>query len=73
MTSPLSTILQAQISLSIARAAWWTAYANTPGNLARGTTYGGGTPLTRDQLIDDAMNTAHNHLRNAQEALDKLN
>lgn len=73
MTSPLSTILAAQLSLSLARAAWWTAYANTPANLARGTTYGDGRPLTRDELIDSAMTTANNHIANAQETLDALN
>jgi hypothetical protein len=69
---------QAHIALCIARAQWWTAYANTPANLARVVHYGGATPeyqgaqLTRDELIDSAMNVANTHLRNAQEALDNL-
>lgn len=77
--TPLSTILTAQLSLSLARAAWWTAYATTPANLARNVRYGGGygedagDKLTPDELIDDAMNTANTHLTRAQETLDALN
>lgn len=66
---------QAHIALCIARANWWTAYATTPANLARIVTKGGysnAERLSKDELIDDAMATANNHLRNAQEALDNL-
>lgn len=67
-------VLQAQINLSIARSNWWIAYANTPGNLNRDV-YRGFSEVryTKEQLIDDAMQTANNHLRLAQEALDALN
>lgn len=70
------TFLQSQIALSIARANWWVAYANTPANLARRVevgTYRSGEYLCKSELIDDAMKTANTHLTNAQEALDKLN
>jgi hypothetical protein len=70
----MKDILIQQINLSIARANWWTAYANTPANLNRIVHHGGhDSPLfTKDELINDAMSTANNHLRNAQEFLDKL-
>lgn len=72
------TYLQAQIALSIARANWWTAYANTPANLARMVSRGGSHSdkhpyLMAHELIDNAMTTADTHLRNAQESLDQLN
>lgn len=69
----MNDILQARIALCIARSNWWTAYANTPANLARVVTDGYGRQLTKDELIDHAMNIANNHLANAQEAFDKLN
>lgn len=71
----MKDILQAQIALHIARAAWWTAYANTPANLARKVYHGtlNGTPFTRDELVDDAMRTANTHLSNAQACLESLN
>lgn len=65
--------LIASINLSLARAAWWTAYANTPANLARDVRDGGGRRLTKDELIDNAMITANTHLHNAQVARDGLN
>lgn len=63
------------INLSLARAAWWTAYANTPANLARQVHQGthDGPLLGPDALIDSAMRTADNHLSNAQDMLDVLN
>ena len=67
---------QAHIALCIARAQWWTAFANTPANLARRVRvggYGSAEYLCKSELIDDAMKTADNHLHNAQEALDILN
>lgn len=71
------TFLQAQIVLHIARANWWTVYANTPANLARMIKRGGACDhhpyLMAHELIDDAMNTANTHLKNAQETLDQLN
>ena len=67
---------QAHIALCIARAQWWIAYANTPANLVRRVrvgSYGSNEYLCKSELIGDAMNTADNHLRNAQEAIDNLN
>lgn len=68
-------VLQSQIALHIARAQWWTAYANTPANLER-KVWCGESPtkrfLSRDDLIDHAMTTAHAHLDNAQKCLDSL-
>jgi hypothetical protein len=71
----LGDILRAQFQLSLARAAYWTAFATTPANLARDVRQGGsdGPRLTRDQLIDSAMQTAANHLSNAQQTLDAMN
>jgi hypothetical protein len=71
----MKDILIQQINLSIARANWWTAYANTPANLNRIVHHGGhdGPLFTKDELIDDAMRIANNHLSNAQEMLEKLN
>lgn len=63
---------QAHIALCIARAQWWTAYANTPANLARRVQvggYGGSEYLCKSELVDDAMKTADTHLRNAQDPL----
>lgn len=68
--------LSAQVSLSIARANWWTAYAHSPENLECKIYRGGcgDTALfTRDELIDKAFKTANQHLMNAQEALESLN
>ncbi len=65
-------VLRAQLDLSLARAAWWTAYATTPGNLGRIVTDGGGMRYTRDDLIADAMGTAETHLHNAQELVDAI-
>ena len=75
--NPSIVVLQAQIQLSFARAAYWTAFAHTPANLAREVYHGGTvtTPrhrFTKDELIDDAMATASTHLIRAQEALDVL-
>lgn len=48
----------------LAQANWWIAYANTPANKNRTVLLGfGGEKLSEDQLIDDAMNTAQNHLQ----------
>jgi len=71
----MKNILIQSINLSIARANWWTAYANTPANLNR-TVHKGcsdGPMLTKDELIDHAMITANNYLTYAQECLEKLN
>lgn len=65
--------LQARIALCIARAQWWTTYANTPANKNRHVTDGGGRRYTEDEMIESAMQTANSHLTNAQEAFDKLN
>lgn len=73
--TPLAIILQAQLSLHIARASWWQAHAHTPANLAR-TVYKGGSDgelLGRDELIDRAMSIADSHLHNAQKTLEALN
>ncbi len=71
----MKDILIQSINLSIARANWWTAYANTPANLNRTVHKGGydGPLLTKDELIDNAMVTANTHLKNAQDSLEKLN
>lgn len=66
---------QAYIALCIARAQWWIAYSSTPANLARRVRvggYGSSEYLCKSELVDDAMKTADNHLRNAQEAIDAL-
>ncbi len=63
----------AQIQLHLARAAWWTAYANSPANLARRVKVGliySTEYLCKSQLIDEAMETANTHLSNAQKVLD---
>lgn len=68
--------LTCSLNLSLARAAWWTAYANTPANLARRVRvggYGSTEYLCQSELINDAMNTANTHLTRAQETLDLLN
>lgn len=70
-----STILQSQIALHIARAQWWTAYANTPDNLARRVQVGGyGSTefLCHSELVNDAMATADRHLVLAQGCIDTL-
>lgn len=71
----MKDILIQSINLSIARANWWTVYANTPANLNRTVHHGGhdGPLLTKDELINDAMITANTHLSNAQESLHELN
>ena len=65
------------LNLSLARAAWWTAYANTPANLARMVQRGGADEnypyLMAHELVDNAMITANTHLTRAQEALEQLN
>lgn len=68
-------VLQSQIALHIARAQWWTAYANSPANLARrvkASAFHSDECLCKSELIDDAMNIADAHLRNAQECVDAL-
>ena len=65
--------LTSSIALSLARAAWWTAYANTPANLGRIVSDGHGRRFTPNDLIDDAMGCANTHLSRAQEMLDQLN
>ena len=71
----MKDILIQQINLSIARANWWTDYANTPANLNRTVHkgYADGPILTKNELIDDAMSIANNHLTYAQDCLEKLN
>lgn len=67
--------LQLQINLSMVRANWWIAYANTPANLAREVRIGGYMSddyMSKSELIDDAMNTANTHIKNAQEMIDTL-
>ena len=64
---------QAQFNLCLARAAWWTAFANTPANLNRNVFHGDGKALFSTELIDDAMVTANTHLTNAQAILDQAN
>ncbi len=68
--------LTSAIQVSLARAAWYQAYANSPANLARRVQVGGyhsNEYLCKSELIDDAMNTANTHLTRAQELLDQLN
>ncbi len=74
--------LTSAIAVSLARAAYWTAYAHTPANMARTVVnpyriksgpFESPMWLSKDALIDDAMNTANTHLTRAQELLDQLN
>ncbi len=63
----------AQFQLSLARAAWWTAYANSPANLARRVQVGhvhSTEYLCKSELIDDAMATADRHIAFAQSILE---
>ena len=69
--------IQNTIAISLHEAGFWTAYATSPENLAREVTSGHDERgllklLTREQLIDDAMQTARRHLDNAHKAADFL-
>lgn len=70
--TPRLSILNAQLQLHLARAQWWTVYANTPGNLGRIVTDGGGMRYRECDLIADAMGIAETHLHNAQETIEAM-
>lgn len=48
---------------SLAQANWWIAYANTKENKER-TVFCGDNKLSEEELVNDALNTARQHLRN---------
>lgn len=53
----------------LAQSNWWIAYANTPANKGRTVFKGFSTDtLSESELIDDAINTAKNHLHNYWES-----
>ena len=52
---------------SLAQANWWTVYANSKANKSRKVyrgDYGDYSPLSEEELIDDALATAKTHLDN---------
>jgi hypothetical protein len=80
--NPTAQHIQNHINISLAYANWWINYANTPANLNRIVGQSTGekdekgnyiyTNFTKEELINDAMNTALNHIRNATESNDIL-
>jgi len=71
-------VIQAEISISLAQASYWTAYAMTPNNLKRevkvgySSLYGHEEFLTEEQLIEDAFSTAERHIKHAEELAQSL-
>ncbi len=52
-------------NFSLAQANWWTAYSNSRANKSRKVYVGGDyLPLSEEELVDDALNTAKQHLDN---------
>ena len=55
-------------NFSLAQANWWTAYANSKANKSRKVYIGNDSEtvplrlLTEEELVDDALNTAKQHL-----------
>lgn len=66
------TVLKMRFDLHIARASYWSAYANTPANKARFISRGA-IKLSENDLVDDAMQTSLNHLTLAQEIMEEVN
>lgn len=69
--------LSHQINISLMRANWWIAFSKTQACLDRKIYHGcfsdpNQTEFTDDEKIKDAMNTADNHIRNAQEYINSV-
>lgn len=52
-------------------AKWWIARAVTGEAKSRLICHGDGTPLSDEEKIKDALDTAHNHIRTMSELVDK--
>ena len=61
--------ITSQIEMKKLYAEWWMIAANTGTTCLRNVTRGDGHKLTREELIEDAMNIALSHIRQIDDAI----
>lgn len=65
-------VLKAQLSTSQAYVEYWLTRVNTGAYKGRVATHGDGTPFTEDELRNDELGSALNHLRRMNDLADSI-